>query len=251
MTEGPANLPRLRRIRWGVRVVLMLGVAASVTANVLHARDNLISQVIAAWPPLALLLTVELISRVPVHRRSLAAARLAATVAIAGIAAWVSYWHMASVVARYGETGPTPYLMPFSVDGLVIVASVCLVELAGQIRTLEPGRAATVVPAAVPAEAPPAPPAEAAPADDTPPPAEPAEPTTVGTQDEAQPKLTPAAEKIARVRRRQPSLTQQDAARRAGVHINTVKTWWAYTAPAAPVTDQAPINGAVPESITT
>jgi hypothetical protein len=53
-------------------MVLVLGVAASVVANVLHALDNPISQSIAAWPPLALLLTVELISRVPVHRRSLA-----------------------------------------------------------------------------------------------------------------------------------------------------------------------------------
>jgi hypothetical protein len=69
-----------------------------VVANVLHALDNPISQAIAAWPPLALLLTVELISRVPVHRRSLAFARLFATATIAGIAAWVSYWHMAGVV---------------------------------------------------------------------------------------------------------------------------------------------------------
>ncbi len=97
-------LPQLRRVRWGVRATLTLGVAASVAANVLHAQPNPISQTIAAWPPLALLLTVELISRVPVHRRSLAAARLVATAAIAGIAAWVSYWHMVGVAARYGET---------------------------------------------------------------------------------------------------------------------------------------------------
>src|SRR4051795_5772276 len=90
-------LPQLRRVRWAVRATLVLGVAASVAANILHAEPNPISQVIAAWPPLALLLTVELISRVPVHRRILAAARLAATTAIAGIAAWVSYWHMAGV----------------------------------------------------------------------------------------------------------------------------------------------------------
>lgn len=34
------ELPRLRRIRWAVRATLLLGVAASVVANVLHARDN-------------------------------------------------------------------------------------------------------------------------------------------------------------------------------------------------------------------
>jgi hypothetical protein len=110
-------------------------VAASVAANILHADPNPIAQAIAAWPPLALLLTVELISRVPVHRRSLAAVRLGATAAIAGIAAWVSYWHMAGVAARYGETGAAPYLLPLSVDGLVVVASVSLVELAGRLRS--------------------------------------------------------------------------------------------------------------------
>ncbi|GIJ69569.1 DUF2637 domain-containing protein [Virgisporangium ochraceum] len=144
------SLRQLRRVRWAVRAVLVLGVAASVAANILHADPNPIAQAIAAWPPLALLLTVELISRVPVHRRSLAAVRLGATATIAGIAAWVSYWHMAGVAARYGETGAAPYLLPLSVDGLVVVASVSLVELAGRLRSASPpedqtqmGRAAT------------------------------------------------------------------------------------------------------------
>ncbi|MET7831314.1 DUF2637 domain-containing protein [Micromonospora sediminicola] len=131
-----ADLRHLTRLRWAVRAVLALGVAASIAANVLHARPNLISQVIAAWPPLALLLTVELISRVPADRRGLAAARLIAAGVIAGIAAWVSYWHMVGVAARYGETGAAAsYLLPISVDGLVVVASISLVEIAGRIRT--------------------------------------------------------------------------------------------------------------------
>jgi Protein of unknown function (DUF2637) len=135
--ERAVPLRQLHRVRWAVRACLSLGVAASVAANVLHAQPNPIAQAIAAWPPLALLLTVELISRVPVHRRTLAAVRLAATAAIAGIAAWVSYWHMAGVAARYGEAGAAPYLLPLSVDGLVVVASVSLVELAGRIRAAQ------------------------------------------------------------------------------------------------------------------
>ncbi|SDY46787.1 Protein of unknown function [Micromonospora pattaloongensis] len=130
-------LTQLRRVRWAVRATLALGVAASVVANILHARDNPISQAIAAWPPLALLLTVELISRVPVHRRHLAVTRFVATATIAGIAAWVSYWHMAGVAARYGETGASPYLLPLSVDGLIVVASICLVELGGRIAAAQ------------------------------------------------------------------------------------------------------------------
>lgn len=127
----------LKRVRVGVRLALALGVAASVAGNVLHARGGVVSQIIAAWSPLALLITVELISRVPVHRRSLAVARWLATAVIAGIAGWVSYWHMAAVASRYGETGGAQYLLPISVDGLIVVASVCLVELGGRIRAAE------------------------------------------------------------------------------------------------------------------
>ncbi|WSA12759.1 DUF2637 domain-containing protein [Micromonospora sp. NBC_01813] len=125
----------LKRIRWAVRATLILGVIASVAANVLHAQPHPISQTIAAWPPVALLLTVELISRVPVHRKLLAAARLIATTAIAGIAAWVSYHHMVGVASRYGETGLSAYLLPVSVDGLIVVASISLVELSARLQT--------------------------------------------------------------------------------------------------------------------
>jgi hypothetical protein len=134
---------QLRRLRWAVRATLTLGVAASVAANVLHAQPNPISQIIAAWPPLALLLTVELISRVPHHRRSLGVIRITATAVIAAIATWVSYWHLVGVAARYGETDAgAAYLLPISVDGLVIVASVSLVEITGRIRATAPTPAA-------------------------------------------------------------------------------------------------------------
>ena len=133
-------LPQLRRIRWAVRAALILGVAASVAANVLHAQPNIISQVISAWPPMALLLTVELTSRIPMHRPALAALRVFATIAIAGIAAWVSYWHMQGVAMKFGETETSSYLLPLSVDGLIVVASVSLVELAGRIRVIEEKR---------------------------------------------------------------------------------------------------------------
>ncbi|WP_322753308.1 DUF2637 domain-containing protein [Frankia sp. Cas3] len=124
---------RLHRIRWAVRAVLALGVAASVAANILAARPSIPGRVIAAWSPLALLLTIELISRVPVHRPELAWVRRGATAAISSIAAWVSYWHMVEVASRYGETATSAHLIPISVDGLVVVASVCLVEIGGHL----------------------------------------------------------------------------------------------------------------------
>ncbi|MDG4834185.1 DUF2637 domain-containing protein [Solwaraspora sp. WMMD1047] len=141
--DTPATVRSLKRIRWAVRATLIIGVAASVAANVLHAQPHLISQTIAAWPPVALLLTVELISRVPVHHKLLAAARLIATTAIATIAAWVSYWHMVGVASRYGETGLSAYLLPISVDGLIVVASISLVELSARLQLAQPTSSAT------------------------------------------------------------------------------------------------------------
>ncbi|MEW2330624.1 DUF2637 domain-containing protein [Micromonospora chersina] len=145
------GVDQLQRLRWAVRASLALGVVASVAANVLHARPNPISQIIAAWPPLALLLTVELISRAPHHRRLLRAIRLAATAVIAAIATWVSYWHLVGVAARYGETEHgAAYLLPISVDGLVIVASVSLVEITARIHAATLGTAPVTPPTAPP-----------------------------------------------------------------------------------------------------
>jgi hypothetical protein len=137
MTAAPTSRGNGRHtgLRWAVRAVLALGVATSVAANILHATPGPISQAIAAWPPIALLFTVELTSRIPVHRRALGATRIAATVTIAGIAAWVSYRHMAAAAARYGESGTAAHLLPLSVDGLIVVASICLVELGERTAT--------------------------------------------------------------------------------------------------------------------
>lgn len=137
----------LKRVRWAVRATLWLGLIASTIGNVLHAEPNPIAQAIAAWPVAALYLTIELFSRVPIHRRWLAGVRLCAAGLIAGIAAWISYHHMAGVAARYGETGASPYLLPLSVDGLIVVASICLVELGGRIRDAEERSAAQPKPA--------------------------------------------------------------------------------------------------------
>ncbi|GGJ89859.1 hypothetical protein GCM10010123_19580 [Pilimelia anulata] len=160
----PMTLKQLIRIRWAVRGVLMLGVAASVGANILHAQDHLIARAVAAWPPIALLLTIEVIGRVPVHRRVHAIIRIVATTGIAAIAAWVSYWHMVAVAARYGETGSDPYLLPLSVDGLVVVASISLVEIAGRIRILKAGALTTAAGAATPGKFPTTPSGEPSPA---------------------------------------------------------------------------------------
>jgi hypothetical protein len=146
---------------------------------------------------------------------------------------------MAGVVARYGETGATPYLMPFSVDGLVIVASVCLVELAGRIRAAtEPATdpisepASDAMQATVPAvTATPADATASATTDATSTansPASPVKPPANSPARSPRPKVSrrPAsADKVAKVAARMPDATVAAIAAKAGVSESTARRY--------------------------
>jgi hypothetical protein len=227
-----SELPRLKRLSWAIRAVFTLGIAASLAGNVLHAEDNAVSQAIAAWSPLSLLLAVELISRVPVRQGASSVARLAATAVIAGIAAWVSYWHMVGVAMRYGETGPSPYLIPFSVDGLIVIASVSLVEIGGRIRRVtsvaEPVAASAVPPAVEPVTEP----------EPIAPTVEPA-PVFAPVTKERPKRVTPrpaSAAKVAKAAARMPDASTAEIAKKAGVSPSTARRHLA----ALRVTDASP-----------
>lgn len=55
-------------------------------------------------------------------------------VGIAGVAAYVSYRHALEVVRDHGETGATALLVPLTIDGLVYVASMVLLDAARRRR---------------------------------------------------------------------------------------------------------------------
>jgi hypothetical protein len=129
------TLVGLRRF---ARIVFVVGVAASLGANYLHAPVKAtavatgIAAAIAMFPSLALLLTTELVIRVPLRGAptTLVVFRVLGTVLVAGIAGWVSYRHMQAVSAEYGEgPGLNANLFPLAVDGLMVVASISLVQL--------------------------------------------------------------------------------------------------------------------------
>jgi hypothetical protein len=125
MTGGRFLLP-------GARAALGLGLAASFAANVLAADPGAIGWAIAGWAPVALLISFELLVRAPIGDQWTARLRAIATAGIAGIAAWVSYWHMVDVALAHGESPVAAHLLPISVDGLVAVAALTLRELAGR-----------------------------------------------------------------------------------------------------------------------
>ncbi|MER7273511.1 hypothetical protein ABT369_03545 [Dactylosporangium sp. NPDC000244] len=127
------TLARLRRMQWILRAALAFALLISMATNILHAEHDLIAQGVAGWSPLALFVAIEVMMRVPIRSMIRAGLRIVATASIAGIAAWTSYWHMVGVVGRY-EHGEVPYLLPVSVDGLIVILSVSLFDVASQIR---------------------------------------------------------------------------------------------------------------------
>jgi len=62
--------------------------------------------------------------------RAIRLSTAAAVLAVAGIAAYVSYWHAYAVVRAHGETGITAWLEPATINGLVYASSVVVLYAA-------------------------------------------------------------------------------------------------------------------------
>lgn len=61
-------------------------------------------------------------------------ARNLSATAVAGIAGYASYWHQVDVAMMAGERDELAHLLPLSVDGLLIVASVAMVDARAEGR---------------------------------------------------------------------------------------------------------------------
>ncbi len=115
--------------RW-IRVVLALALAVSVAANVLAAESSVVGRGVAAWFPVALLLVVDVLSRAPRSSGWLGWVVAVATGLVAVAAAVASFSHMREVALSAGESPLVAVLFPLTVDGLAVVCSAALVELA-------------------------------------------------------------------------------------------------------------------------
>jgi hypothetical protein len=58
--------------------------------------------------------------------RAIRLSTAAAVLAVAGIAAYVSYWHAYAVIRAHGESGITARLEPATIDGLVYASSMVI-----------------------------------------------------------------------------------------------------------------------------
>jgi hypothetical protein len=61
-----------------------------------------------------------------------------AVVAVAGVAAIISYQHAYELVSSHGETGITAHLLPFTVDGLIWAASMVVLDASRRHHPVPP-----------------------------------------------------------------------------------------------------------------
>jgi hypothetical protein len=62
--------------------------------------------------------------------RAIRASATVAVLGVAGVAAYISYWHACEVVRAHGETGVTARLEPATIDGLVYCSSMVVLYAA-------------------------------------------------------------------------------------------------------------------------
>lgn len=138
---------RARGRAWAT-AAFILGIGVSVAGNVAHAsypshvvltaaraagetwQAPIGARAMAAFFPLALLLTVEILARVPWPRTfGWNAARYGGAALVAGVAAVVSYNHLNGLLRVYGEDELTARIGPLSVDGLMVVSGFALLAI--------------------------------------------------------------------------------------------------------------------------
>ncbi len=124
----------------------LTGVTVSILANIArmyvppeHApanwRPHPGAVATAAWWPIALLISIEVISRVQWPDGFIwRAIRYGGLTTVAAIAAIISYRHMSGLLSAYGESGLGAKIGPLAVDGLMVVSSGALLAIADNVR---------------------------------------------------------------------------------------------------------------------
>jgi len=136
----------------------LLGLGASLGANVLHVLSkpdpSAWSVAGAAFWPLALLVSSEVLARKRWASKGARIAGVVGVVTVAGVAAWISYGHVHGLLLSWGEPRASAMLGPLAIDGLMVVSSLALVAQDAPDRTEQ---SATPAPVPVPVVDQPAP----------------------------------------------------------------------------------------------
>jgi hypothetical protein len=124
--------------RFGFAVGVGASLAANVAHSFIHKSPPAGAIIAAAFWPVALLIALEVISRVEwPDARKWFLLRYGGLSAVAGIAAIISYRHMAGLLGSYGEDPFSAHIGPLAVDGLMVVCSAALLAIADIARRAE------------------------------------------------------------------------------------------------------------------
>lgn len=143
---------------------LLLGFAVSVTANILdefvvHSTPEWGALFLGFFWPFTLLFSTEVMARNewPSHWMWIVA-RVAGLAPVAGVAAWMSYWHLQNLMLHYGADHFSSHIAPLGIDGFMLMMSVALMAPAAVAKraTKAPAVVAVSTPAPVAAPAAPA-----------------------------------------------------------------------------------------------
>jgi uncharacterized membrane protein YidH (DUF202 family) len=142
------KLEILKGLRKLCQGAVVFGFVTSAGGNILHAVEAYagrpvailsIAVVLAALIPAIFGWMFEIASRVFFRREAHIVMKLIAftgAAGISGITAWNSYFHQRDAFSHFGDATQAK-LLPFAIDGLMIIGSVYLLELGFQIRDLE------------------------------------------------------------------------------------------------------------------
>jgi len=130
---------RLRRLCW---CVTGAGALTSIWANALHAvLMGPVGKAISMLPPLLFVLAFEVGSRVPIPKEAawfLRWGRLIGILGVAGIGAWLSYFHQRDAFFNYTDGDvATARMLPLSIDGLVLATAATLYVLNAKLEELK------------------------------------------------------------------------------------------------------------------
>ncbi len=131
----------LHSTRRRVHAALAAALLASVAANVLAAEPTITARAVAAWPPVALMLVVDVLGRAPTATGWTGRVAVAAAGLVAFVAGLASFSHVRAVALNVGESELVAWVLPLSVDGLAVVCSVALVEINHRLNNTEPADA--------------------------------------------------------------------------------------------------------------
>lgn len=121
MNKMTAAQRKARTARRTAQTVFGLGVAVSLTANVMASAHTVVGVATGLWAPVAFLASMAMMENVPAKGVA-GKLRFAGILFLAAIAGWVSYWHLVEVFTEGGADVLSAHLLPLTVDVMMAFA---------------------------------------------------------------------------------------------------------------------------------